>query len=76
MGDLNLDTQYMKQIISNNMTINYNPNLKHYITYPENYEQLDYFLFINNMFKENEIKFDIIKQEYSDHYPILLTIHI
>lgn len=76
MGDLNLDTQYMKQIISNNITINYNPSLKHYITYPENYEQLDYFLFINNIFKENEIKFHIIKQEYSDHYPIVLTIHI
>ena len=74
LGDLNLDPQHIKEFIDNNENIIIPYDYQNSITFPDNNEQLDYFL-LYNMFRNKKLVYYVFDDIfYSDHFPIMLDI--
>tara|TARA_A100001015_G_scaffold305687_1_gene398767 strand:+ start:363 stop:1208 length:846 start_codon:yes stop_codon:yes gene_type:complete len=78
LGDLNLNTPFMKNILKKNNDLSIKYNYDNNITFPDNNsgEQLDYFLDYNNMLCNKIIDYSVKSNiYYSDHYPIMINIY-
>ncbi len=77
LGDLNLHTPFIKDILKKNDKLSIKYNYDNIITFPEdnNGEQLDYFLDYNNIMSNKIINYSVKSDiYYSDHYPIMIDI--
>ena len=77
LGDLNLHTTFIKNILKKNDKLSIKYDYNNLITFPDgNYsEQLDYFLDYNNIMSNKIINYSIKSNiYYSDHYPIMIDI--
>jgi len=75
LGDLNLKSEFINLFLKDNDEFKIKYNYDNLITFPNQNELLDYFIFYNNIFTEKNIDFKIFNNiYYSDHYPIMLTI--
>ena len=77
LGDLNLHTSFIKNILKKNDKLSIKYNYDNLITFPDgNYsEQLDYFLDYNNIMSNKKINYSVKSDiYYSDHYPIMIDI--
>ena len=76
IGDLNMDTMYIKKYLidNKNISMDYNPEYKNICSFPSTQETLDYCLFCN-IFNENIVEYELFKNiDYSDHLPLLIKI--
>jgi exonuclease III len=75
LGDLNLDTDFVDEYLKTNERLTIPYYHKNNITFLNDDEQLDYFLFYKESFNDKKIKFNICNNiYYSDHLPIFLNI--
>ena len=78
LGDLNLHTPFIKNILKKNDKLSIKYDYDNLITFPEDNggEQLDYFLDYNNMLSNKNIEYSIKNSiYYSDHFPIMININ-
>ena len=77
LGDLNLHTPFIKDILKKNDKLSIKYDYDNLITFPEDNdgEQLDYFLDYNNIMSNKIINYSVKSDiYYSDHYPIMIDI--
>ena len=77
LGDLNLHTPFIKNILKKNDKLSIKYNYDNLITFPDgnSSEQLDYFLDYNNIMSNKIINYSVKSDiYYSDHYPIMIDI--
>ena len=77
LGDLNLHTPFIKNILKKNDKLSIKYNYDNLITFPDgnSSEQLDYFLDYNNIMSNKKINYSVKSNiYYSDHYPIMIDI--
>ena len=77
IGDLNLHTPFIKNILKKNDKLSIKYNYDNLITFPDgnSSEQLDYFLDYNNIMSNKKINYSVKSDiYYSDHYPIMINI--
>ena len=75
LGDLNLHTPFIKNILKKNDKLSIKYNYDNLITFPDgnSSEQLDYFLDYNNIMSNKIINYSVKSDiYYSDHYPIMI----
>ena len=77
LGDLNLHTPFIKDILKKNDKLSIKYNYDNLITFPHGNmsEQLDYFLDYNNIMSNKIINYSVKSDiYYSDHFPIMIDI--
>jgi len=76
LGDLNLHTPFIKDILKKNDKLSIKYEYDNLITFPGRYsEQLDYFIDYNNTLFNKKIDYSVKNNiYYSDHYPIMMNI--
>ena len=76
LGDLNLHTPFIKDILKKNDKLSIKYNYDNLITFPGRYsEQLDYFIDYNNILYNKIVDYSVKNNiYYSDHYPIMMNI--